>query len=47
VWKRRRSKSLIVEWSDWRALATMVMGIDAKLDRIVEELEADGGSEGD
>jgi hypothetical protein len=47
VWKRRRPRPLTVEWHDWRALAAMVMGIDAKLDRILDELEVDDGREGD
>lgn len=44
---RRRVKPLVVEWQDWRSLATMVMGIDAKLDRILDELEVDDGEEED
>jgi len=45
VWKRGRVKPLVVEWHDWRALAAMIMGIDAKLNQILDELEVDDGEE--
>ena len=46
MWSRRRPRPLILEWQDWEALATMVMGNDAKLERIMDELEVDDGEEG-